>query len=53
MPSRSHSTYQRLIDEIGLTPGKSLVPVSEKRSTITNSLRLLKLSPEIQELTVK
>ncbi|WP_407480935.1 ParB/RepB/Spo0J family partition protein [Elizabethkingia meningoseptica] len=41
-------TYQRLIDEIGLTQENLSSRVGKERSTITNSLRLLKLSPEIQ-----
>ncbi|HAY3497756.1 ParB/RepB/Spo0J family partition protein [Elizabethkingia anophelis] len=41
-------TYQRLIDEIGLTQENLSSRVGRERSTITNSLRLLKLSPEIQ-----
>ncbi|NAW51046.1 ParB/RepB/Spo0J family partition protein [Elizabethkingia argentiflava] len=41
-------TYQRLIDEIGLTQENLSARVGKERSTITNSLRLLRLSPEIQ-----
>lgn len=41
-------TYERLIDEIGLTQESLSERVGKERSTITNSLRLLKLSPDIQ-----
>jgi len=41
-------TYQRLIDEIGLTQENLSSRIGKERSTITNSLRLLKLNPEIQ-----
>lgn len=41
-------TYQRLIDEIGITQEDLSSRIGKERSTITNSLRLLRLSPEIQ-----
>lgn len=41
-------SYQRLIDEIGLTQEQMSEKVGKKRSTITNYLRLLKLDPIIQ-----
>lgn len=41
-------SYQRLIDEIELTQEQMSERVGKKRSTITNYLRLLKLSPTIQ-----
>ncbi|WP_083541186.1 ParB/RepB/Spo0J family partition protein [Cruoricaptor ignavus] len=41
-------TYQRLLDEIGMTQDSLSGRVGKERSTITNSIRLLKLSPEIQ-----
>lgn len=41
-------SYQRLIDEIGLTQEQMSDRVGKKRSTITNYLRLLKLDPVIQ-----
>ena len=41
-------TYQRLLEEIGLTQENLSSRVGKERSTITNSLRLLRLSPEIQ-----
>lgn len=43
-------TYQRLIDEIEhLTHENLSERVGKKRSTVTNSLRLLKLPPDIQK----
>lgn len=41
-------TYQRLLEEIGLTQENLSSRVGKERSTITNSIRLLRLSPEIQ-----
>lgn len=41
-------SYQRLIDEIGLTQEKLSDRVGKKRSTIANYLRLLKLDPIVQ-----
>lgn len=41
-------SYQRLIDEIGLTQERLSERVGKKRSTITNYLRLLRLDPIIQ-----
>lgn len=41
-------SYQRMIDEIGLTQEQMSDKVGKKRSTITNYLRLLRLDPIIQ-----
>lgn len=41
-------TYQRLLEEIGLTQESLSQRVGKERSTITNSIRLLKLNPDIQ-----
>ena len=41
-------TYQRLLEEMGLTQENLSSRVGKERSTITNSIRLLRLSPEIQ-----
>jgi len=41
-------SYQRLIDDIGLTQDEMAKRVSKSRSSITNFLRLLKLDPIIQ-----
>jgi len=42
-------TYQRLIEECDLTHENLSERVGKKRSTVTNSLRLLKLPPDIQK----
>lgn len=42
-------TYQRLLEEIGLTQENLSERVGKERSTITNSVRLLKLNPEMQD----
>ena len=42
--------YQSLIEEYGLTQEEVAARVAKNRSTITNSLRLLKLEPEILQL---
>lgn len=42
--------YQSLIEEYGLTQEEVAARVAKNRSTITNSLRLLKLEPEILTL---
>jgi len=41
--------YQRLIDEVGLTHEALSERMGKQRSTITNSLRLLRLPPELQQ----
>jgi len=41
-------TYQRLLEEIGLTQENLSQRVGKERSTITNSIRLLRLNPEVQ-----
>ncbi|UQB67296.1 ParB/RepB/Spo0J family partition protein [Epilithonimonas zeae] len=41
-------TYQRLLDEVGMTQENLSQRVGKERSTITNSVRLLKLTPDIQ-----
>lgn len=42
-------TYQRLLEEIGLTQEALSSRVGKERSTITNAIRLLKLSPDVQQ----
>ena len=42
-------TYQRLLEEIGLTLEALSQRVGKERSTITNSIRLLKLNPDVQQ----
>ena len=41
-------TYQRLLDEIGLTQENLSQRVGKERRTITNSIRLLRLNPDVQ-----
>lgn len=47
-PMELAGTYQRLIDECGLTQEQIAEKVSKQRSTIGNCLRLLKLPDEIK-----
>ncbi|MCQ2226393.1 MAG: ParB/RepB/Spo0J family partition protein [Bacteroidales bacterium] len=47
-PIEEAISYQRLIDECQLTQEQLAEKVSKNRSTVTNSLRLLKLPAEIQ-----
>lgn len=42
-------TYQRLLDEIGMTQENLSQRVGKERSTITNSIRLLRLNPDVQD----
>ena len=42
-------TYPRLLEEIGLTQEALSQRVGKERSTITNSIRLLKLNPDVQQ----
>ncbi|WHF52675.1 ParB/RepB/Spo0J family partition protein [Chryseobacterium gotjawalense] len=41
-------TYQRLLEEIGMTQENLSQRVGKERSTITNSIRLLRLNPDFQ-----
>ncbi|MBQ0152974.1 MAG: ParB/RepB/Spo0J family partition protein, partial [Chryseobacterium sp.] len=41
-------TYQRLLEEIGMTQENLSQRLGKDRSTITNSIRLLRLSPDVQ-----
>ena len=41
-------TYQRLLEEIGMTQENLSQRVGKERSTITNSIRLLRLNPTVQ-----
>ena len=45
--------YKRLMDECGLTQEEIAERVGKDRSTVANSIRLLKLPPQIQESLVK
>ena len=49
-PVEEAMAYQSLLTEYGLTQEELASRVSKNRSTITNSLRLLKLEPEILSL---
>ncbi|MBO4390189.1 MAG: ParB/RepB/Spo0J family partition protein [Lachnospiraceae bacterium] len=49
-PVEEAMAYQVLIDEYHLTQEEVAFRVSKKRSSITNSLRLLKLHPNVQEM---
>ena len=44
--------YRRLTEEFGLTQEEVAKRVSKNRATITNSLRLLKLSQEVREMLI-
>ncbi|MEN0048433.1 MAG: ParB/RepB/Spo0J family partition protein [Bacteroidota bacterium] len=48
-PMEIANTYQRLIEEFGLTHDKLSERVGKKRSTVTNYLNLRKLPPSIQK----
>jgi ParB family chromosome partitioning protein len=41
-------TYQRLLEEIGMTQENLSQRIGKERSTITNSIRLLRLNPDMQ-----
>lgn len=45
--------YQKLLEELHVTQDALGKIVSKSRSTITNSLRLLDLSPDVQEFMIK
>ncbi|MCR5585562.1 MAG: ParB/RepB/Spo0J family partition protein [Lachnospiraceae bacterium] len=49
-PIEEAQAYQRLIEELNLKQEDVANKVSKKRSTITNSMRLLKLSKEVKEM---
>ena len=51
-PIEEAKAYKRLIDEYHLTQDKVAQKVSKDRSTITNVMRLLKLSDEVQQMLV-
>lgn len=44
--------YQRLVEEFNLTQEEVAGRVSKSRAAVTNSLRLLKLPPEVQQLLI-
>lgn len=49
-PIEEAMAYQRLLNEFNLKQEEVAFRVSKSRSVITNSLRLLKLHPEVQEM---
>ncbi len=49
-PIEEALAYRRLMDEFGLKQDEIAERVSKDRSTITNSLRLLRLAPDVQQM---
>jgi len=49
-PLEESAAYQRLVDEFGLTQEAIAERIGKDRSTITNSIRLLKLPPPVRQL---
>lgn len=52
-PIEEALAYQRLVTEFKLTQEEIAVRVSKNRATITNSMRLLKLDGQIQEMLIQ
>lgn len=52
-PIEEARAYQKLIDEFDLKQDEVAEKVSKSRSTITNSLRLLKLTEKVQEMLIE
>lgn len=52
-PIEEALAYQQLIDEFGLKQEEIAGRVAKSRVSITNSMRLLKLAPEIQKMLIK
>ena len=52
-PIEEAKAYQQLIKEFNLTQEEIAARVSKNRATITNSMRLLKLDEEIQDLLIQ
>lgn len=52
-PIEEAEGYQRLASEFGLTQEKVAEKVGKDRATVANSLRLLKLVPEVREMLQK
>jgi ParB family transcriptional regulator, chromosome partitioning protein len=51
-PIEEASAYQRLMDEFGYIHEEIAASVGKSRTKITNSLRMLKLDPRVQELLI-
>ncbi len=49
-PIEEAQAYRRLMDDFGLKQEEIASRVAKDRTTITNSLRLLKLAPEVQQM---
>jgi len=49
-PLEEAGAYQRLVDEFGLTQEEIAERIGKDRSTIANSIRLLKLPPPVRQL---
>lgn len=52
-PIEEAEGYQRLISEFALTQEQVAERVGKERATVANSLRLLKLSPDVREMVQK
>lgn len=52
-PIEEAQAYQRLIQEFELTQEEIANCVSKNRATITNSMRLLKLDPRVQQMLIE
>ena len=52
-PIEEAQAYQRLIEEFSLKQEEIAERVSKNRTTVTNSLRLLNLNPEVQQMLVE
>lgn len=51
-PIEEALAYRKLIDDFNMTQDQVADKVSKRRPTITNSLRLLKLTPEVQQMLI-
>ena len=49
-PIEEARAYQRLLDEFSLTQEEAAARVAKSRTAVTNSLRLLRLDPELQQM---
>lgn len=52
-PIEEALAYKRLIEEFGLKQDEVAKRVSKQRATITNTIRLLKLDPKVQEMLIE
>ena len=49
-PIEEAMAYQRLLDEFSLTQEEAAARVAKSRTAVTNSLRLLRLDPQLQQM---